>query len=383
MKLFNIILLNSLFVLIIGCGGGGEATNPPEQIPSAPTVQPPTPDIDTWPSPSWEVVEPSEVNMDESKLKAALDYAFQAGRNTQSVVIVRHGVVVAERYKEGENKDTLATSWSGAKSFTSALIGLAIDQGYIGSVDDKACNYLERWSCEEVVCLSLDCPLSRPLISIRHILEMRSGLSPTDGVSIYSDKDDQLLHSLERSILTKPGETYLYSNEDSMILSAIIRKATGLTTKDYAEKELFSKINMVGDWWTDKEGHTMTYCCIDSTPRNFARFGLLYARSGKWDGQQIISDYWYQESTKLADGLDNYGLHWWLYPSVNLIGALGLHTNDIWVYKDLDLIVVRNSVFTKYGTESVRTGQNIHVTTAPNNWNNTNFLSLVTDSIND
>ena len=382
MKLYNTILLNLFLLLIIGCGGGGE-NNTPELIPSAPTPETPAPSVTTWPSSSWEVIEPSEVNMDQSKLNVALNYAFQEGRNTQSVIIIRHGVVVAERYKEGKNKDSLATSWSGAKSFTSALIGLAIDQGYIGSIDDKACNYLERWSCEEIVCLSLDCPLSRPKISIRDILEMRSGLSPTDGISIYSDKDDQLLHSLERSILTDPGETYLYSNEDSMILSAVIRAATGLTAKDYAEQELFLKINMTGDWWTDKEGHTMTYCCIDTTPRNFARFGLLYARSGKWDGQQIISDYWYLESTKLADGLDNYGLHWWVYPSVNLIGALGLHTNDIWVYKDLDLVIVRNSDFTKYGTESVRSGQNIHVTTAPNNWNNTDFLTLVTDSIND
>ena len=381
MKLINKILFNLFFILIIGCGGGGES-NTPELIPSAPTPETPAPSVNTWPSSSWEVVEPSEANMDQSKLNVALNYAFQEGRNTQSVVIIRHGVIVAERYKDGKNKDTLATSWSGAKSFTSALIGLAIDQGYIGSVDDKACNYLERWSCEEVVCLSLDCPLSRSKISIRDILEMRSGLSPTDGISIYSDKDNQLLHSLERSILTNPGETYLYSNEDSMILSAVISSATGLAAKDYAQQELFSKINMMGDWWTDKEGHTMTYCCIDTTPRNFARFGLLYARSGKWDGQQIISDYWYLESTKLADGLDNYGLHWWVYPSVNLIGALGLHTNDIWVYKDLDLVIVRNSDFTKYGTESVRSGQNIHVTTAPNNWNNTDFLTLITDSIN-
>ena len=383
MKLLNKILLHLFFILIIGCGGGGGENNTPELIPSSPTPETPAPSVNTWPSSSWEVVEPSEVNMDQSKLNAALNYAFQEGRNTQSVVIIRHGVVVAERYKEGKNKDSLATSWSGAKSFTSALLGLAIDQGYIESIDDKACNYLERWSCEEVVCLSLDCPLSRPKISIRDILEMRSGLSPTDGISIYSDKDDQLLHSLERSILTDPGKTFLYSNEDSMILSAVINTATGLTAKDYAEQELFLKINMTGDWWTDKEGHTMTYCCIDTTPRNFARFGLLYARSGKWDGQQIISDYWYLESTKLADGLNNYGLHWWVYPSVNLIGALGLHTNDIWVYKDLDLVIVRNSDFTKFGTESVRSGQNIHVTTAPNNWNNTDFLTLVTDSIND
>ena len=381
MKLFNKFFFSIFFVLIMGCGGGG-GSNTPELIPSALLPQTPAPTVDTWPSTSWEVIEPSEANMDQSKLNEALDYAFQEGRNTQSVIIIRHGVVVAERYQEGKNKDTLATSWSAAKSFTSALIGLAIEQGYIGSVDDKACEYLDKWSCEEIVCLSLDCPLSRPKISIRDILEMRSGLSPTDGISIYSDKDDQLRHSLERSILTEPGTVYLYSNEDSMILSAVINTTTGLTAKDYAEKELFSKINMVGDWWTDKEGHTMTYCCIDTTPRDFARFGLLYARSGKWDGQQIISDYWYNESTKLADGLDNYGLHWWIYPSVNLIGALGLHTNDIWVYKDLDLVIVRNSEFTRYGTDSIRTGQNIHSTKAPDNWNNTDFLSLITNSVN-
>ena len=143
MKLFNKILLSIFFVLIIGCGGGG-GSNTPELIPSAPVPQTPAPTIDTWPSTSWEVIEPSEVNMDQSKLNEALDYAFQEGRNTQSVIIIRHGVVVAERYQEGKNKDTLATSWSAAKSFTSALIGLAIEQGYIGSVDDKACEYLEQ-----------------------------------------------------------------------------------------------------------------------------------------------------------------------------------------------------------------------------------------------
>ena len=143
MKLFNKILLSIFFVLIMGCGGGG-GSNTPELIPAAPTPQTPEPGVDTWPSTSWEVVEPSRVNMDQTKLNDALNYAFQEGRNTQSVIIIRHGVIVAERYQDGKNKDTLATSWSGAKSFTSALIGIAIDQGYKGSVDDKACEYLEK-----------------------------------------------------------------------------------------------------------------------------------------------------------------------------------------------------------------------------------------------
>ena len=167
-----------------------------------------------------------------------------------------------------------------------------------------------------------------------------------------------------------------------MILGAIIKTATGLTVKDYAEKELFTQLEMNGDWWTDKENHTMTYCCIDATSRDFARFGLLFARQGAWNQNKIITQEWVDESNKVATGLSNYGLHWWVYPSTGFIGALGLHTNDIWVSKDLDLVVVRNSTYTKVGSDSIRTGSNIHITTGPSSWNNTEFLTYITSSIN-
>jgi CubicO group peptidase (beta-lactamase class C family) len=188
-------------------------------------------------------------------------------------------------------------------------------------------------------------------------------------------------------IKLKSVEIFNYSNEDSMILSGVIETATGLTAREYGERELFSKIGMITDWWSDKAGHTMTYCCIDSTSRDFARFGLLYARDGKWQDDlyerldQIISKTWVDESTKLAEGLTDYGLHWWVFPSSGFIGALGLHSNDIWVHKSLDLVVVRNSEYTRYGTESIRTGANIQSTRAPDSWNNTEFLTLIADSI--
>ena len=94
-----------------------------------------------------------------------------------------------------------------------------------------------------------------------------------------------------------------------MILSGVIETATGLTAREYGERELFSKIGMITDWWSDKAGHTMTYCCIDSTSRDFARFGLLYARDGKWQDSlyerldQVISKTWVDESTKLMNVL--------------------------------------------------------------------------------
>jgi CubicO group peptidase (beta-lactamase class C family) len=261
---------------------------------------------------------------------------------------------------------------------------MVIDQGLISSVDDKACLYLSDWDCDEVVCLSLDCPKLRSEISIRDLLEMRSGLEDESvgGLSIYSSVDDQLFFALNRLAVKTRGTEFLYSNSDSMILSGILETATGMTVKELAERDLFSTIGMTGDWWSDKEGNTMTYCCIDATSRDFARFGLLFARNGMWEGTQVITQEWVNESTSPAEGLSYYGLHWWVYPATNFFAAQGLHTNDIWINQSLDLVVVRNSDFTRYGTDSIRTGSNIHSTTPPDSWNNTEFLTFITESIN-
>jgi len=322
--------------------------------------------------------------MSSSKLQEALDYAFVENRNTQAVVVIRHGVIVAEKYADNKNRFSLATSWSTAKSFTSALIGMAIKQGFIGSVDDKACTYLSQWDCDEVVCLSLDCPKLRSEISIRDLLEMRSGLEDESigGLSIYSSADDQLSFALNRQAVKERGTEFLYSNSDSMILSGILETALGMSPREFAESTLFPAIGMNGDWWLDKEGHTMTYCCIDATSRDFGRFGLLFARNGMWVEDEVIPSEWITESTSTASGLNYYGLHWWVYASSNFFAAQGLHTNDIWINQSLDLVVVRNSNFTRYGNETIRTGSNIHSTEAPDSWDNTEFLTYITDSIN-
>ena len=376
----SLIVLSFLLLVLLNCGGGGGN----DVLEELPVVQLPSPTINTWPGSDWEVVEPSRVNMNSSKLQEALDYAFVENRNTQAVVVIRHGVIVAEKYADNKNRFSLATSWSTAKSFTSALIGIAIKQGFIGSVDDKACNYLSEWDCDEVVCLSLDCPKLRSDISIRDLLEMRSGLQDESiaGLSIYSSADNQLSFALNRQAVKERGTEFLYSNSDSMILSGILETALGISPKEFAESNLFPSIGMNGDWWSDKEGHTMTYCCIDTTSRDFGRFGLLFARNGMWVDDEVIPSEWITESTSTASGLSYYGLHWWVYPSSNFFAAQGLHTNDIWINQTLDLVVVRNSNFTRYGNETIRTGSNIHSTEAPDSWNNTEFLTYITDSIN-
>ena len=181
MKYYYLVLFA---LLLSSCGGGGDSSPSTEVASNTATTS--TADENTFPGLTWETQSPESVNMAESGINQALDYAFSGARNTQGVVIVRHGVIVGERYASGESKESLATSWSTGKSFASALIGIAIDQGYIDSIDVPAENYLAPW-------VNTD----KSEISVRAILEMRTGLAEaTDGdANIYTsggDNGDQL-----------------------------------------------------------------------------------------------------------------------------------------------------------------------------------------------
>jgi CubicO group peptidase (beta-lactamase class C family) len=147
---------------------------------------------------------------------------------------------------------------------------------------------------------------------------------------------------------------------------------------------LFSKIGMNADWWTDELGHAMTYCCIDTTTRDFARFGLLYARNGRWGEDQIVSEAWVKESTTVPTGTDNqnYALQWWVNSSAGYFSSQGLNKNNIYIFPELDLVIVRNSLYTKVGSSSIRTGDNYHATLEPLDWSDSEFLSYITDAIN-
>ena len=364
-----------LCVLTLASCGGSGSSSVAEDAP-VPTGDAP-PDANTYPDLSWEIYAPADVNMSESGIKEALDYAFKSTRNTQGVVIIRHGVIVGERYANEKSQDSLATSWSTGKSFASALIGIAIDQDLIESIDVPAEDYLPPW-------VNTD----KSGISIRAILEMRTGLKKaTDGdANIYGGgiNGDQLAYALDRVPETTPRtDNWVYQNTDSMLLAGILETATGQSVLDYADVHLFSKIGMNADWWTDELGHAMTYCCIDTTTRDFARFGLLYARNGRWMQEQIVSEAWVKESTTVPEGTDNqyYALQWWVSPSGGYFYSAGASKNNIYIFPELDLVVVRNSLYTKMGSSSIRTGDNYHLTLEPLDWSNPEFLSYITNAI--
>ena len=359
-----------------------------------------SPSLTTYPTVDWQVSSPDKVNMDSSKIQIALDYAFAQGQNTQGVVVIRHGVIVAEQYAEGSNKASIATSWSTAKSFNSALMGIAIDKGYVSSEEISAAEFISEWAGND-----------KKNMTIKNLLQMSSGLVE-EGTSAYGDgaimyvgeenEDvdgtndpnrpvDNVLYSINRSVNPSRapwlGASYnwSYQNADSQVLGEIIERATNSSIYDFAQNVLFSKLGINADWWTDAFGNYMAYCCLDMTTRDFARFGLLYAREGKWNTEQVVSKEWVVKSTApsvwIADSIAfGYGYQWWADNSGDWFFALGSRSNNIYIHPGLDIVVVRNSSLEFVGEGKSRATGAYHNTEFPAAWDHYSFMLPIIES---
>ena len=343
--------------------------------------------------------------MDGQKLEEARKYAFEEGRNTQGVVVVRRGLIVADWYAPGASADSWATSWSVAKSFASALVGMAIDEGLIESVDVPMSRYIPGWAGTD-----------KEKILLRHVLQMAPGLEwnedynpnaleTSDVIQLVLKGGQELEVAASKPVVAPPGTVFKYSSGSSMLLSAVIQGATGMSALGYARKKLFAPLGIErADWWQSMEGHTLTFCCVDMTSRDFARFGLLYARGGKWKDQTLVSPEWVESSSAPSPANAGYGYQWWLLgvqtqtgpggPAVpstlpaGTFAAIGVDDQIIYVVPALDLVVVRNGSYVKDPGPAVADPQLVvHLppsgiiegkgTLAPKDWDIAGFLELV------
>lgn len=336
----------------------------------------------TFPGAEWVVSTPAREGMDAATLDQARAYAFDSTRYTQGLVVVRNGVIVGEWYDPGYDATSDATSWSMAKSFASTLIGIAIDRGEIAGLDTPLSTWFPSWA-----------GTANAPITVRPLLEMRSGL-PWD-VTGLSDVDltlydgDRLAFSLNRTAASAPGTVWHYSSGDSMLMAGILESATGMDVEAYAQARLFGPIGMNVHWWKDTAGHTMTYCCIDTTPRDFARFGLLMARGGVWNGQRIVSESWITAATTPIAEMPSYALQWWTIPGTITVNGAPVHcfyadgkdTQRIFVVPELDLVVVRSGIYNLVGTGYVFGSAGFILTTPPATWSDIDFLTPVLRAI--
>ena len=303
-----------------------------------------------FPGESWSVKNPDELGIDASKVEKLFDLSFQDDA-TQSVVLIKDGYIIAERYADGYDKDSIGTSWSMAKSFYASLIGISIERGEIGSLDDKVSDYLDYFTED------------RKDITIREVLDMTSGLeNPDHEHEIMFFKDDHLSYAKDIKRDKEANTVFEYNNRNSLLLGDILLVATGKKADDLLKERVLDPIgtkNYV--LWRDAADNVLSYCCIDMSARDYSRFGLLFSRNGAWNNRQIVPYDFVQEtydprwlSTSDRAGMDRrgYGLHWWFSKNDDegkIMNASGKFGQYIFIDQANDVIFTRITKYTSTG----------------------------------
>ncbi|MEM9255291.1 MAG: serine hydrolase [Pseudomonadota bacterium] len=349
-----------------------------------------------WPVDTWQTASPESQSMDAAVLDGAFDYAFRSEKFTQAVVVIKNGLIVAERYADERDADSFATSWSVAKSFTSALIGIAVRDGLIGDINVSMAEFIPEWQGTD-----------KADITLRHVLMMSSGLdwdesyNPDGGLSDIIQMivltEDQLAYAVARPLRHPPGTVFNYSSGQTLLMSAVLESVTGMSVDAYAQQKLFSPLGMSPvEWWQDATRRTALFCCLDTPVRQFAKFGLLYARGGEWNGEQLVPAQWVSDSSTPNDVFDGYGYQWWLSDALGeehrYFSGRGHDGQYVYIFPQYDLVVVRNGWYDKFEGEPVAdpylwpllpSDGRIPMlgTIPPDNWNDVEFLTPVIQSI--
>ncbi|MFC2104714.1 serine hydrolase domain-containing protein [Bacteroidota bacterium] len=335
-----------------------------------------------FPTVEWRECSPEQVGMSSTALKKAYDYVAKSSLNTHGILIVKDGYIVCEAYFNGYSRNSYHTSYSIAKSFSSAAIGIAIDKEHINSVNDKIAGYFVQLQAENV-------QSEKKEVTIKHLLTMKAGFewdeedyyssnSQSDIFIMVAQASDYIDYVLSKPIIRTPGTSAYYSSGESMLLSGIIKEATSTSLYSFAKHNLFDPIGIKDlNWDTDPSGNTIGGWGINTTLRNYARFGYLYLNKGQWDGNQIISESWVDDSVDtLQSNLTTYGYQWWIgsgfssfdeydIPEDTFLG-IGIYLQYLIIIPSKNLVIVR-------------TGRDIPTDNLE--WSTAEFISLILDAI--
>ncbi len=290
----------------------------------------------------------------------SLQEALEA-TSANALVVVKDGKIVHESYRNGSDETTRFLTFSVAKSYVSTLIGLALADGAIGSLDDKVTDYLP-----EMEGTGYDGP------TIRDLLRMRSGV---EWLEVYQfGSDTQLTTVHDNSLVayryrwcdyaadeSRPGDNapdavFNYATLDTSVLGCILEKAVGKTGAEYMSERLWKPAGMESDaYWImdgpDSVGREFFGAGLNATARDHARFGLMFLNEGVANGNQVVPADWVREATVPDEGYEptadgepfGYQYQWWTYPDSDAYAALGLHHQYIHVDPGNDLVIVKVS----------------------------------------
>lgn len=305
-------------------------------------------DYSPLPRDDWQVSTPEEQGL-EPMLVAELYHNAAEMEKIYGLLVVKDGHLVAEKYFNEGSIEQKARLQSVTKSYTSALVGIALDQGCISSVDQKMMDFFPELADQ------ITDPRKQE-ITIRQMLQMRAGYPweeshPALWEGLLSGYYLPLIEGFP--LIADPGTEFHYSNLTSNWLGIIVDRACGMKLKMYAEEHMFFPTGMeAGEWGTDRDGHNNGCGDLHLTARDMARFGQLYLNDGEYRGTQVISPDWVHESLKTYSerAWDNisrfrdigYGYHWWSARSGdhNVNFAWGHGGQLIVLVDELDMVVV-------------------------------------------
>jgi CubicO group peptidase (beta-lactamase class C family) len=272
---------------------------------------------------------------------------------TTAFLVIHDDRLLYERYFDGYDESSIHTSFSMAKSFASALVGIAIDEGHIKSVDEPVTNYIPEL---------LEKDKRFKSITIRHLLTMSSGIKYEEGGDLpwSEEADDTKTYyatdlrelALENCrIEGKAGEYFEYNNYNPLLVGMILERATGMSVSRFMEEKLWKPMGMEADgsWSLDStsSGFEKMESGVNARARDFARFGMLFAKEGDWEGRQLISRGWIEESTRADTSTDpsqDYQYFWWVNTpdgGTSHFSARGNYGQYIYVAPEKDLVIVR------------------------------------------
>ncbi len=278
-----------------------------------------------------------EVNFDE----------FLHKSKTVAFIIIRNDTILSERYLNGYAENDVVASFSMAKSFTSALVGIAIEEGILGSENDTISQYIPELAKNG---------FNR--VTIKHLLQMTSGLKYSESyISPFSDAAIQYYgrnlekHLLKSKLKNNPGEKFAYTSGTTQLLGYVLHRALnakGMTLTQYLQLKIWGPTGMESDasWSLDKkDGLEKTFCCINAIGRDFARMGRLYLHKGARGEHQIVPSSWVSKSTAI-DTTDGsawfYQYQWWLASKDQSDFLMNGHLGQfVYVHPAKNLIIVR------------------------------------------
>lgn len=275
---------------------------------------------------------------------------FLLKTQTTSLLIVKDDSIIYENYFFNHGRESLNPSFSIAKSLTSALIGIAISEGYIKSVNDPITLYLPE----------IESP-STDKITIEHLLNQRGGIDYNNIIFNPFGTEAKLYYGTYlkkhiRHYLIKhpPGKKFEYTSFSAELLGIILERAVKMPISQYLQIKIWQPLGMESNayWSLDSKEHKTekAFCCLNAVTRDFARFGRLYLHKGIWNGKQIVPEEWVEKSSHPTfPGQNNYSYFWWLGKD-GVYYARGYLGQYIFINPEKNIVMVRlGKRVTSYG----------------------------------